>query len=258
MSTLTYRLTPAGVLRSEWTKLWSLRSTRYTLGVIVVLILGLGLIIGATYTGDGGGDFADPVATPLIGVQFSTVLIAVLGVLATAGEWSTGMARASFAAVPRRLPVLWSKVAVFGAAVFALALATAFATFSLAQLFLSGTGLTAGLSEEGVVASLFGVAVTLSLAGLFGLGLGALLRSIPAAISTFVGVVLIVPGVAPLLPYAWIKVAVDYTPMYSMLALITTDPPDGLPSKSGAVLTLVCWAAVALAAAAVRLVRRDV
>lgn len=257
MSTVIYRLTTVGVLRSEWTKLWSLRSTRYTLGAIVVLTLGLGLIVGATFTG-GGDEFADPVGLPLLGVQFSTVLVSVLGVLATAGEWSTGMARASFAAVPRRLPVLWSKVAVFGTVVFALGLATAFATFSLAQLFVAGTTLEAGLSDEGVVASLFGVAVTLSLAGLFGLGLGALLRSIPAALTTFVTVVMIVPGLAPLLPFDWIKVAVDYTPLYAMLALISANPPDGLPSKVTAVLTLVCWAAVALAAATVRLVRRDV
>lgn len=258
MSTPTsYRLSAAGVLRSEWTKLWSLRSTRYTLGVVVALIVGLGLIIGATYTGDDG-DFADPVALPLVGVQFGTVLISVLGVLATAGEWSTGMARASFAAVPRRLPVLWSKAAVFGAAVFVIALAAATTTFVLAQLFLSGTALEAGLSDEGVIASLFGVAVTLSLAGLLGLGLGALLRSVPAAIGAFVIVALIVPATAPLLPYDWIKVAVDYTPMYAMLALISTDPQDGLPPKLGAVAALVCWAAVALAAAGARLARRDV
>lgn len=252
-----YRLTTAGVLRSEWTKLWSLRSTRYTLGAVVVLILGLGLLIGATFTGDGD-DFSDPVALPMTGSQFGMVLVAVLGVLATAGEWSTGMARASFAAVPRRLPVLWAKAAVFGGAVFALALATAFTTFFLAQLSLSGTTLEAGLSDEGVVAALFGVAVTLSLAGVFGLGLGALMRGIPAAITTFVGVVLIVPTMAPLLPFAWIKVTVDYTPLYSMIALISAVPQDNLPSKGAAILTLVCWAAATLTAAAVRLVRQDV
>ncbi|MFI0367492.1 hypothetical protein ACH35V_06405 [Actinomadura sp. 1N219] len=259
MSTATaYRLTTAGVLRSEWTKLWSLRSTRYTLGGVGVLMLGLGVLISATFTGDGGGDFQDPVAAPLVGVQFGTVLVTVLGVLTTAGEWSTGMARASFAAVPRRLPVLWAKALVFGATVFVLALIAAFGTFFIAQLFLSGTAMEAGLSDDGIAVSLLGVAVTLALSGLFGLGLGALMRNTPAAISTFVGVVLLVPGLAPLLPYDWIKVAVDYTPMYSMLALITSDPQDGLPSKAGAVLGLAGWAALALAAAAARLTRRDV
>lgn len=86
MSTTSFRLTPAGVLRSERTKLWSLRSTRYTIGIIVVLIVGLGVLMGATFSGDGTDDFADPVATPMLGVQLSTVLIGVLGVLATAGE----------------------------------------------------------------------------------------------------------------------------------------------------------------------------
>ncbi|MEV6103343.1 ABC transporter permease [Streptomyces sp. NPDC051940] len=255
-TTPRHRISASGVLRSEWTKLWSLRSTWYSLASVAVLTLGLGLVIGATY--EDSPELDDPVLVTLFGLQFGQMMVAVLGVLATAGEWSTGMARASFAAVPRRLPVLWAKAAVLGAAVFAVGLVTAFVTFPVAQQLLAGTQLEAALGDDGVVRGLFGAAAMLSLTALLGLGLGALLRSTPAAIGTFVGVVMILPQVARLIPYDWVDTAMKYTPLNATDALISASPAHGSPTPLGALITLLAWAGAVLAGAAVRLVRSDV
>ena len=98
--TATYRITPARVLRSEWHKLTTLRSTWIGLGLTVVLTLGTGLLIAASYEGGGGDDDIDTVLMILLGMQFTYVVLGTLGVLTTAGEHSTGQIRATMTAVP--------------------------------------------------------------------------------------------------------------------------------------------------------------
>lgn len=123
-----YRVTPYRVLRSEWHKLWTLRSTWINLAATAVLTLGMGAGISAAYDGSGEGGL-DTVVFVLLGTQFATINLAVLGILATAGEYSTGQIRATMTAVPRRLPVLWSKAAVLAAVAFVLSLWTNLLTF---------------------------------------------------------------------------------------------------------------------------------
>lgn len=253
-----YRVTYPRVLRSEWSKLWSLRSTWYTLAGVVVLAVGIGLAIGATFT-DGGDDGPqDPVEVTLLGLNFGLLILPVLGILTTAGEWSTGMVRATMSAVPRRLPVLWAKAAVFGAVSFVLTLATAFATFPLAQAFLADTPIAAGLGDPGVARALVTTAAGAALIAVLGVAAGALLRSIPASIGVFVAVLMVVPSVAPLLPYEWAEDAVAYTPLAAMEPLMAAHPAPDLPAIGTALVGMAVWAAAGLAAAALRLRRSDV
>uniref|UniRef100_UPI0015F0B2A1 ABC transporter permease n=1 Tax=Streptomyces phytophilus TaxID=722715 RepID=UPI0015F0B2A1 len=220
-----YRVTYPRVLRSEWSKLWSLRSTWYSLAAVVVLTLGIGLAVGATFTGGDDGDGPqDPVEVTLLGLNFGLLILPVLGILATAGEWSTGTVRATMAAVPRRLPVLWAKAAVFGAVSFVLMLATALATFPLAQAFLTGTPIAAGLGDPGVARALVTTAAGASLIAVLGVAAGALLRSVPASIGAFVAVLMVLPNVAPLLPFEWVEDAVAYTPLAAMEPLAAAHP----------------------------------
>ena len=117
-----YQVTGPRVLRSEWAKLWSLRSTWITLGLALLFLVGFGLIAAAQYKSSiSSGQQMDPgfakstaVRLALIGTNVAQLALGVLGVLVTAGEYSTGMIRSTLAAVPRRLPVLWAKSAVFG------------------------------------------------------------------------------------------------------------------------------------------------
>jgi ABC-type transport system involved in multi-copper enzyme maturation permease subunit len=256
-ATLPYRVTPARVLRSEWHKLWTLRSTWITLAVTSLLTAAMGAGLGAAYDGSGEGGM-DPVMFALLGTQFATINLGVLGILATAGEYSTGQIRATMTAVPRRLPVLWSKAAVLAAVILPLALATNLLTFPLAQSFLTGTDLSASLGDPGVLRALAGNAAGLTLLAVLALGIGALLRSVPTAIGAFIGLVMILPEILAMLPYAFVDDAVRYFPGKALEALTTAQPQPGAASPGASLLAMLLWTTAVLAVAAVVLRRKDV
>ncbi|MFE5846916.1 ABC transporter permease [Streptomyces niveus] len=253
-------VTPARVLRSEWHKFWTLRSTWITLSTASVLILGTGLVmaIGHEPAGGGLGEVGDPVVLTLIGVQFGQILLPVLGVLFSAGEYSTGMIRASLCAVPRRLPVLWAKAAVFAAVTLALSSVTVLATFLLAQPFLSDTDMAASLTDPGIAGAVAGTAVALTLFGVLGLGLGALIRSVPGAIGAFFAGAVILPEVLSAVPSNAVQDAVAYFPARAGESLGAVQQHDGALSDGTALLALCLWALMALMAAGRLLKRRDV
>ncbi|MFD0340605.1 ABC transporter permease subunit [Streptomyces sp. NPDC127117] len=252
-----YRITPARVLRSEWHKLRSLRSSWITLVSAAVLMLAVGLVMGTTYTSDGGDSDVDTVVLVLYGSILSTLCTVVLGILVTAGEYSTGLIRASLAAVPRRLPVLWAKAAVFTATVFVTMLATALITFLAAQFFLHDTDQAASLGDPGILGAIVGNSAAITLLSLIALGLGALLRSVPGAIGAYIGGVMILPEILSMLPYDVVESAIRFFPTQAAGVLGSATPLDGDASTGGAVLALCLWAAAALGSAALLLRRRD-
>ncbi|MFC9130453.1 ABC transporter permease [Streptomyces sp. NPDC057099] len=254
---LPYRVTPARVLRSEWHKLRTLRSTWVTLAVTSALTAAMGAGLAASYDGSGEGGM-DTVLFVLLGTQFAQINLAVLGILATAGEYSTGQIRATMTAVPRRLPVLWSKAAVLAAVAFPLTLATNLLTFPLAQSFLSGTDQSAALGDPGVLRALAGNAAGLTLLAVLALGIGALVRSVPMAIGAFIGLVMIVPEILAMLPYEFVDDAVRHFPGKALEALTTAQPLPGATSPSTALLAMLLWTTATLALAATVLRRRDV
>ncbi|MFJ5995574.1 ABC transporter permease [Streptomyces sp. NPDC092370] len=256
-ATLPYRVTPARVLRSEWHKFWTLRSTWITLAVTSALTAAMGAGLGAAYDGTGEGGM-DTVVFVLLGTQFAQINLGVLGILATAGEYSTGQIRATMTAVPHRLPVLWSKAAVLAAVALPLTLATNLLTFPLAQSFLSGTDQAASLGDLGVLRALAGNAAGLTLLAVLALGIGALLRSVPVAIGAFIGLVMILPEVLAMLPYTVVDDAVRYFPGKALEALTTAQPLPGAASPGAALLAMVLWTTTVLAMAALVLRRRDV
>ncbi|WEV29896.1 ABC transporter permease [Streptomyces sp. 71268] len=252
-----YRITWPRVVRSEWAKLWSLRTTWSILAATLLVTAGLGAVVAGTYQ-SGDGDGVEPVELTLLGTQFGQILLAVLGVLVTAGEYASGMIRTSLTAVPRRLPVLWAKAAVFGGVALAVMFATVFLTFPLAQVFLSGTDMEADLGDPGVVRALCGAAVGIALLGLLCLGLGALLRSVPAAIGAYIGAVLVLPEVVGLLPYDVVDDVVACLPSKAAQALMLVGGGPDLLAPGPALLALCCSVAGTLALAALFLRRRDV
>jgi hypothetical protein len=185
-ATMPYQVTSARVLRSEWHKLWTLRSTWITLIATSALTVAMGTDIAAAYDGGDGGHL-DTVVLVLLGTQFAQVNLGVLGILCTAGEYATGQIRATLTAVPTRLPVLWSKTAVLATTAFVLSLWTNLVTFPLAQSFLTGTEHEAALGDPGILRALTGNAAGLALLTVLALGLGALARSVPIATGAFIG-----------------------------------------------------------------------
>jgi len=207
-SATAYKVTGLRVLRSEWAKFWSLRSSWITLGVAVFLLVLFGAIASYTYSpgaatgGPPGGASGDSTAVSLAltGVTFASLAVGVLGVLLAAGEYSTGMIRSTLAAVPRRLPVLWSKAAVIGPIALVLTSIGALAAFLLGAPGLDGEKIALSLGDDGVLRSLAGAGVYLGLVAVFGVALGVLIRSSAGAIAALVGILLILPGLASLLP----------------------------------------------------------
>lgn len=208
------RVTQARVVRSEWTKFRSLRSTVYTLLVAVVLMIGIGAMFAAiTASLPGGFDAGETaISTSLSGTFFAQLAIGVLGVLLISGEYSTGSIRSSLTVVPRRLPMLWAKLAVFAGAVFSTTLIASFASFFIGQALLTGKGMDASLSDPGALRSVIGAAMYLTLVGMIGVALGALFRNTAAAISTVVVAFFVIAPLTMLLPASWAAHFVQYLP----------------------------------------------
>jgi ABC-type transport system involved in multi-copper enzyme maturation permease subunit len=260
-----YRVTGRRVLRSEWSKLWTLRSSWITLGLGLLALLAFGTIAALRYkslTSAGGRmdpDFADAtsVSLTLFGVRFGQLALGVLGVLFAAGEYSTGMIRSTLAAVPRRLPVLWSKAAVYGLVAVVVGLAGAFGGFLIADAVVSGTPAHLGLSGGEVLRSLFGAGLYLALVGVIGVALGLLLRSVAGGISVLVATLLLVPGLVSLLPSSWRADVAQYLPSNAGESLYSLHPATGMLSAGAGALVLIGWTVLALAGAAYRLLRKD-
>src|SRR5258707_5947170 len=142
----------------------------------------------------------NPVTASLNGVIFAVVAFGVLGVLLMSGEYSTGMIRSSLTAVPRRLPVLWGKLAVFAGTIFAVSLVASVISFFLGQALLSSHHLNVALTAPDALRSVIGAALYVTVAGLIGVALGGLFRNTAAGIATFAGVFFVIPPLTGLLP----------------------------------------------------------
>ncbi|MFE9444597.1 ABC transporter permease [Streptomyces sp. NPDC006602] len=261
-----YKVTGPRILRSEWAKFWSLRSSWITLGVAVVLLIALGSIASATYSpdataqggppGPGSGD-QDAVSLALLGVTFASLAVGVLGVLLSAGEYTTGMIRSTLTAVPRRLPVLWSKAAVIGPITLVLTALGALAAFQLGTLGLDGEKIALSLGDDGVLRSLAGAGLYLALVAVAGVALGMLLRSSAGAIAVLVGVLLILPGLASLLPDSLYDNINPYFPSNAGSAVYALHQSSDTLSPGAGLAVFAGWVALTLAAAAWRLRKSD-
>jgi hypothetical protein len=258
------KVTQARVIRSEWTKFISLRSALYTLLTGVVLMIGIGAIFSAVtasqYHTFGAADRASfsPISTSLNGVMFAVVAFGVLGVLLMSGEYGTGMIRSSLTAVPRRLPVLWGKLAVFASAIFTVSVVASFLSFFLGQALLSSHHLNVALSAPGALRSVIGAALYVTVAGMIGVALGALFRNTAAGISTFAAVFFVIPPLATLLPASVSNHVTPYLPSNAGAVLFggTHGVQNALAPWTG--FALLCgYAVVLIGAAAWRLRRAD-
>ncbi|MGI8680213.1 MAG: ABC transporter permease [Jatrophihabitans sp.] len=256
------KVTQARVIVSEWTKFRSLRSTLITLAVSVVLTIGLGtLISGVTashfnHLDPGERAHFNAVVTSLNGVHISQLAVGVLGVLLISGEYATGMIRASLTAVPRRLPVLWAKLAVFAGVVGVVSIVSTFIAFFLGQAMLSGKHIDVTIGSPHALRMVIGAGVYLVLVGLIGMALGGLLRNTAAGISSLVALFFVIPPVLDLLPKSWADNIGPYLPSNAGEAFWAH--PDGAHLSAIAGLLVLCaWTAAAIAAAAARLRAHD-
>jgi len=194
------------------------------------------------------------VSVSLAGITFAQLALGVLGVLMISGEYSTGMIRSSLTAVPGRLQVLWAKLAVFSVVTFVVSLASSFVAFFLGQALLGDHGVS--VSADGAARSVVGAALYVTVAGLVGIALGALLRNTAAGIASFVGAFFLVTPLALLLPGSVSSAVNPYLPSNAGGALFGAGGNDALSPWLG--FAVLCgYAVVMIAAAAVQLRRKD-
>jgi ABC-2 type transport system permease protein len=258
------RVTQAGVFRSEWTKLYSLRSTRYALLATAVMTIGFGLIASAAtvsrWTSSSAADKAsfDPLATSLLGAEFGVLAIGVLGVVLITGEYTTGMIRSTMTAVPKRLPVLWGKAGVYALVALAITIPAAFIAFFAGQAILSGQHIQIAFSHPGVPGAVLGAAGFLTLVGLFAMGLGAITRNTAAGIASFAGIMFVAPPLISLLPSSIANSIYPYLPSNAGEAMMQIGHHAYTLSPGAGLAVFAAYVAVVIATAALLLVKRDV
>ena len=258
------RVTQARVILSEWTKLHSLRSTRWSLFVAVVLTIGLPAIFAAVTSSHWAHmsphDRADrhPLDIALAGVNLSQLAIGVLGVLVITGEYATGMIRASFTAVPKRLPVLWAKIIVFAVVSFVLALPSVLIAFWVSQSILHNIPqLQTSLSAHGILRSVAGGALYLTLFGVFAMALGAIVRNTAGGIAALVAIFFVIPPLLNVFPTSWQNAINPWIPNSAFRSIFQLTHGSHSLSPAGGLAVSLGYVAFAIAAAAVLLVRRD-
>src|SRR5215469_15302258 len=231
-----------GAIRSEFTKLRSVRSTYWTLLALVVLSIGLGAAISAgaaadlnAHPGDKSG--FDATAVSLFAFfEFGQLIIAVLGALTITSEYSTGMIRTSLTAMPRRGTIYAAKLIVFSTVTLIISMITSFVSFFVGQAAMSGSGVSASLfhsvtiprdvnmspgpqgpngppsyhfigtvviSPSTVLTAIIGSALFVTVVALIAFALGSIIRHTAGAITSAIGLVFIVPVILAVLPDTW-------------------------------------------------------
>ncbi|MFI8929629.1 ABC transporter permease [Streptomyces sp. NPDC053474] len=244
-------------LTSEWTKIKSVRSTMWTLGVFLLLVIGIGLLAVAQ-TDDA--DYVDvPYTIPaFFGLILGQICLITLGVLVTSSEYGTGMIRTTFTASPQRSRVLAAKALVF----FVLAFVVSAGSIFFVGLVASGAHSGPGVGEVSWVDTVFKGGLYVSLLGVLALAVGSMLRHSAGAITTMLGLVL-VPAIMPAFLGIWSSTEKlgekmeKYNAISSLAEIFKIDSSlEG--GGGGQLLLLVVITAGALAGAFALLEKRDV
>jgi ABC-2 type transport system permease protein len=256
------RVTQVRVFRAEWTKLRTQPSAFWTLLSAVILVVGFGIaysLLRVARPPHGAAAIAsfDPAAISLSGVQLAQIAVGVLGVLLITSEYATGLIRTTFAAVPRRLPVLWAKAGLLAATITIVSVPAAFAAFAGGQSILAPKHLSVPFSEPGVSRAVIGSALYLAVIGLLGLGLGAVIRNAAGGIAALFGLLYGLPLAANFLPGSMATDVSKFLPANAGQAVTSVHPDPTMLQPWTGFGVLCLYAAVLLALSAARMRRGD-
>jgi ABC-type transport system involved in multi-copper enzyme maturation permease subunit len=255
----------ADLVRSEWTKIRTVRSTMWTIGVTMLLGIGIGALVCAVTRSHWDSmnlpsrlSFDAP-ATSLVGLFIAQFSVGILGVLVISAEYSTGTIRATFSSAPKRSRVFAAKIFVFGVLAFLVAEFTSFVAFFLGQFLLSAPATHATLSSPGAFRAVFGGGLYICVLGLIALGLGTIIRHTAGAISAFVGILLILPLITAALPNQLAQDVRKFMPDRIGVDMLTTKGPvfNGAFSPWVGMMILCIYAVALLVIGNSFLQRRD-
>lgn len=250
------------LLRSEWTKLRSVRSTWLAALSAVVAGVALSVLGVSDLLGTSPADLPpgwDPTAESLKGFLFAQLIIGMLGALSVTAEHGTGMIGTSLVFVPSRSRLLAAKAVIVAGLTLPISAVTTVLSFTAVQVMLSSAGLpTAGPGDPGVARALAAGTLYLTLIGLAGLAVGALLRSATQSLAVLVGMLLLVPALGPGLPGAVGDWFARFWPITAGQAAYAVVPVDGALAPGLGILTLAVAAAAITAASHVAFRARDI
>jgi ABC-type transport system involved in multi-copper enzyme maturation permease subunit len=255
-----------GTLRSEFTKIRSVRSTYWTLLVLLAVSIGIGAAIcagtAANWDQTSAADRAtfDATQVSIAGLFYlGQLVIVVFGAIVLTAEYSTGMIRTSLTAMPRRVTVYAAKALVFAIVALVVTLVAAFVAFFLGQALLASTHANASLSEHDVLRAVIGSALYVTLCGLFAFAAGAIFRHTAATITSIIGLLFVIPILAHLLPSNWYNDIARWLPDSAGGAITATVAPQDshLFSPWGQFTVFAVYTAILLIVGGILFRRRD-
>jgi ABC-2 type transport system permease protein len=262
-----YRASVVGTLRSELTKIRSVRSTYWTL----FLLIAAGVAWSIAYCAGEASRWPtmsaqdklgfDPTQSSIVGLALlGQLVIVVLGTLSITSEYGTGMIRTSLTVMPRRGAFYGAKAAVLAAVALIVALVASFASFFIGQGLLASTHVTATLSQPNVLRAVLGTALYLVLCGLFAYGVGAIVRSTAGAMTAAYGFLFLLPQLAKALPSSWYADVDRWLPGGDFINAITNTQGGTNPhlfSAWGELAVFAAYTVILLALGALLVRKRD-
>jgi ABC-2 type transport system permease protein len=261
---LTGKVTFPRVVRSEWIKLRSLRSTVWALVLTFAASWGLAALLGMTANfGSASRTVAQQAAIlaqgATFGVFFAQLIVAVIGALVITGEYSTGMIRSTLAAVPTRLPAFFAKASILFVATFVVGLISTLGSLAIVTPVLAAQGIHGSLTDPNVYLPILGASLYLAVIAVFAFGIGTVVRSSAGAIAGALGGILLLPIVFLMIPATWAKDVAPYLLMnsgfnsFGLHVFSASSPLDTWQQ----VLVTFGWAALTLIPGAILLAKRD-
>ncbi|AXJ09303.1 ABC transporter permease [Arthrobacter sp. PM3] len=262
----------ARVLNSEFIKFRTLLSTLILLGSTVAVMVGFGAL-SAWGTGQfseaaasdpqaaaqfaaQGGDLA--VGVPTSGIAFAQLILGSLGVLLMSSEFTTGMARSTFAAVPKRIPAFAAKLVVVGVTSFVITAASTLAAGFVSVPILDNYGLGLDMGSSQSVKLLIVNSIYVAAVAAIGMALGTLIRNSAGGIMSLVGLFFVAPIAFQLIPGDFFVEARKYLPGNTVEPLTAVEHVPNTLEAWQAGLVLGAWVVIPVVLAAVLLKKRDV
>ena len=256
-------LTLGSVVKSEWIKFRTVRSTVTGVFAMFALTIGLGALI-AWATRSHWNSMTqveqvtfDPVSESLIGIVLSQFAVGVIGTLFITNEYASGSIRTTLAAVPNRMKLVSGKLVVIIASMFVVTEAACFGAFFVGQSIFSGVVPTASISSGGVLRAVFFAGLYLTLLSVLSVALGFIFRHTAACIGIFVTVLLILPLITLAIPESWRVHITKFEPSELGNAMTSVITPSGDLNAWSSLVTLVIYVVVVLAIGATLFQRRD-
>jgi hypothetical protein len=256
---LRARIFKARIFKAEWTKLRTLPSTWRTAALNLALGIGFSVAVSFsqisqwhTMTAQQRQVF-DPTSASMSGVMIAAVVLGTLAVRTVTAEYSTGMIRSTFAAMPARRLVLAAKAATVAAFAFPVTLLGNLGGFELGQRIFAGRHAAVTIGHPGVLRAMVFGAVAVSLVAVIGVGVGGLIRHTAGAATTLALIIIGGLTVGQFLPAGWRQ----YLPGIATQAAVTVHRSAGLLHPGTAIMVLAVYAAITVGAASLRVAHRD-